>query len=336
VKFVPETLARALERSLAPAYLVMGDEPLVIAECADLIRARAKAAGFALREVHFAGPGFDWNGFGGSLASLSLFAERRVQELRLPTGKPGAEGARALAELAKAPSGDNLLLVLCDAVEWAERGAAWVKAFESAAALVEVDRLRPEQLPSWVRARLEALGLAPEREAVELIAERCEGNLLAAHQVMRRLALEVGAGPLSAQVVEASIGNNARYDIWKLGEAILEGDAKRSLRILNGLEQEGEEATLVLWAISEELRSLLQWRGDAAGGGPKRLWRGGRLRQALLARAAKRIPRARLVELLVGAQRTDLVLKGSRPGEPWDALARLALAAAGAPLKVAS
>ena len=333
MRLVPETLPRELARSLKPAWLLFGEEPLLVGESADLIRARAAREGFQAREVHFAGRGYDWAGLIPAARSLSLFAERRLMEIRLPTAKPGADGARVLSELASHTPPDLILLVITGAIEWAERNAAWVRAFDDHGNVVDVGRIPPEQLPAWIAGRLACAGLSAEPDALDLIAERCEGNLVAAQQQIERLALVPRSAPLTVEQVADEIADSARFDVFELGEAILSGDPGRVLRIVDGLEGEGEEPALVLWCLAEELRSLLQWRQDA-GRDVRRLWRGGRRRQALLAQAAGRIPRARITELLAAAARADLIVKGQRRGRAWDELARLAVAAAGAPLSV--
>jgi DNA polymerase-3 subunit delta len=322
VRLVPETLNRALEAGLAPAWLVAGDEPLRVGEAADAIRARARAAGYSGREVTFVESGFDWGEFAAGLRAMSLFAERRVVELRMPKPKPGAEGARTLVAAVDEPSPDVLLLVITDKIEWADRSSAWVKAFEERAACVDAEQLQPEQLPSWVDARMRRVGLVPDAEATQLLADRCEGNLVAAQQEIELLRLLSGPGPVSAETVAESVASSARYHVFQLGEALLAGDAPRSLRILDGLAAEGEEPTLVLWCVAEELRSILQWSPQP--GGARRLFRGGRRRKELLASAARRVPRATALALLDAAARADLLIKGPRKDEAWGELARIA------------
>jgi DNA polymerase-3 subunit delta len=322
MQLVPETLARALEQSLAPAWLVAGDEPLLVGESADAIRSAARDRGFTGRDVMFVERDFDWGVLQSELRSMSLFAERRIIELRLAEPKPGAEGSRTLVSALQDPSPDILLLVITDKIEWADRSSAWVKAFDTHGVLVDADQLQPEQLPRWLDARMRRLGLEPEREAVELIAERCEGNLVAARQEIDRLALLCGPGPISAETVAEAVATSARYNVFQLGEALLGGDAPRVLRILDGLAAEGEEPTLVLWCIAEELRSLLQWSPQGSGNA-RRLFRGGRRRKELLRSAGQRISRGRLWELLREAGRIDGIIKSSRRDESWGALARI-------------
>ena len=323
MRLVPETLSRALEASLAPAWLVAGDEPLRVGETADAIRARARAAGYTGREVQFADRSTDWDEFAAGLRAMSLFAERRIVELRLPTPKPGIDGGKALVAAVTDPAPDVLLLVITDKIEYADRSSAWVKAFEEHGCCIDAEQLQPEQLPSWLGARMRRIGLEPEPDAVQLLAERCEGNLVAAHQEIELLRLLAGPGPVTVETVADSVATSARYHVFQLGEALLAGDAARALRILDGLAAEGEEPTLVLWCIAEELRSILQWTGQASGGA-RRLFRGGRRRKELLASAARRVPRRAALDLLTAAARTDGLIKGSRKGEAWGELARIA------------
>ena len=323
MRLVPETLARALGQGLAPAWLVAGDEPLLVGEAADAIRARARSEGYSGRDVLFVERGFDWGRFSGELSARSLFDERRILELRLPQPKPGIEGSRALVAALERPAPEVLLLLVTDRIEWADRSSAWVKAFEAHGACVDAEQLGPEQLPGWVEARMRRLGLEPEPDAVQLLADRCEGNLVAAHQQIERLRLLAGPGPVSLAAVADAVSDSARFNVFQLSEALLAGDAVRVVRMLDGLEAEGEEPTLVLWCLAEELRSLLQWSPNPKPGA-RRLFRGGRRRKELLRSAAQRVPRARSLELLSAAARVDGLIKGPRKGEAWGELARIA------------
>lgn len=330
MRFDTATLARELATRLLPAWLVAGDEPLLVGETADAIRARARQDGYAAREVVFVERGFDWGRVIAETHSMSLFADRKILELRLPQPKPGAEGSRVLCNLLAHPPQDTLLLVITDKLEWQDKSAAWVKAFESHGGLVELEQLTPEQLPAWIAARMRRHGLEPEPEAVKLLAERCEGNLVAAHQEIERLALFAGPGLVTCEAVEDAVANSARYHVFQLGEAALSGDATRTVRILDGLAAEGEEPTLVLWCLAEELRALLQWSPQPQRGAPSRLFRGGRRRQTVLGRAAQRLPRPRVRELLVAAAHADAVIKGAKRGDAWAELLRIAVGIAGA------
>jgi DNA polymerase-3 subunit delta len=331
MRLVPETLARTLERPLAPAWLVAGDEPLLVGEAADAIRRRARAEGFSGREVLFVERGFDWQQLAAAQQSLSLFAERRLIELRLAQPKPGVEGSKALVAALERPAPDVLLLVVTDKIAWADRSAAWVKAFETHGCCVDAEQLLPEQLPAWIEARMRASGLVPTREATALLAERCEGNLTAAHQEIERLKLIAGPGAVSLEAVAESVALSARYHVFQLGEALLAGEAARALRILDGLEAEGEEPTLVLWCIAEELRAVVQL-ATPAGAAARRVQRGGRRRREQLAAAVARVTPARAWSLLGEAARVDVLIKGPRKAEAWSALARIATEFCIAPL----
>jgi DNA polymerase III subunit delta len=320
MRFVPETLPRALQQGLGSAWLVAGDEPLLVGEAADAIRAAARAAGYGGRELVFVERGFDWHSLLAELNSLSLFAERRIVELRMLQPKPGIDGSKALIAALAQPAPDVLLLVITDKIEWNERSSAWFKAFESHGNVVDAEQLLPEQLPGWLEARMRKLGLEPEADAVQLLAERCEGNLVAAQQEIARLALLAGPGPVSLETVTEAVAMSARYSVFQLGETLLAGDAPRALRILDGLAAEGEELTLVLWCVAEELRSVLQWAPQSSS---RRLFRGGRRRKELLRSAHARVPRALAWELLGAAARIDGMIKSSRKDEGWSALARI-------------
>jgi DNA polymerase-3 subunit delta len=333
MRLVPETLARELARSLPPFVLIAGDEPLLVGEAADAVRARAKQDGYASREVVFVERGYDWNQILAETRSMSLFAERRILELRMPSPKPGPDGSRALAEIVRGePPQDLLILLITDRIEWSDQSAAWVKAFEEHGVFCDVEQLSPERLPEWLVARMRRLKLEPDDDAVQLLAERCEGNLVAAHQEIERLALLAGPGRIDLATVESSVANSARYNVFQLGEAALAGDAGRVARVLDGLAAEGEEPVLALWCLTEEVRAVMQWAPQLPRGAPKRLFRGGRRRQTLIGEAARRLSKPRLRELLLDAAHADAVMKGARAGEPWSELLRLGVGLAGTAL----
>jgi DNA polymerase-3 subunit delta len=321
MRIVAESLAQNLKGSAPSAWLVSGDEPLLVGESADLIRARARQDGFVGREVLFVDRHFDWDSLDGALRAMSLFAEKRIIELRMAQPKPGVDGSKILQAAVKDPATDVCLLVITDKIEWKDHASSWVKAFETQGHWVQADQLGIDQLPGWIKGRLSRAGLVAEPEAIELLAERCEGNLVAAHQQIERLSLLTAKGTVSVEAMAESVAMSARYNVFQLSEALLMGDAGRVLRMLDGLQGEGVEPTLVLWCIAEELRSILQWTPN---GGPRRLYRGGRARKDLLSRAHARVPRGQLQSLLEDAARIDGYIKGSRKDEAWGALARLA------------
>ncbi len=320
-----DSLAGHLARDLKAAYLVSGDEPLLAGEAADAIRQRARAVGYSERQVFFVERGFDWNALRGESQSLSLFAERRILEVRLPTGKPG-EGAEILEAIVNDPPPDQLLLVISGKLERATLQSPWVKAFERHGAWLPVWPIDIERLPDWIGARLRQRGLEPDAGATRLLAERVEGNLLAAQQEIEKLALLVNPGPLDAATLAHAVANSARYDVFQLAEASLQGDAARALRILAGLRAEGVEPTLVLWALSREIRALWQRLLQRSAGAAPPAWQ--RSSPGLDA-AARRVGQPVVRALITDALRADRTIKGRHRGNPWDALERLVARLAG-------
>lgn len=320
-------------RPLLPIYLVSGDEPLQLNEAVDALRAAARKQGFTEREVLEVETGFDWSALAAAGSSLSLFAERKLIELRLPSGKPGDAGAKALSAYAAAPSPDNLLLISCGKLDKQQQKSKWFTALESAGAVIQIWPVEPRALPVWVRQRLQARGLQPTPEAAQLLAERVEGNLLAAAQEVEKLALLHGAGPLDTDQVRAAVADSARYDVFELADAALGGDVTRCARILEGLRGEGDEPVLILWALVREVRALaLIAAGQAAGTPPEALFQQHKVwdkRRPLYQAALKRHGLRRWYALLRRAARLDRICKGAEPGNPWDELLQFSLLIAG-------
>jgi DNA polymerase-3 subunit delta len=325
MKLSIDALAGHLARDLKGAYLVSGDEPLLVGESADAIRRRARELGYSERQVFFVERGFDWNTLRGESQSLSLFAERRILEVRLPTGKPG-EGAEILESIVTAPPPDQLLLVVSGKLERAALQSSWVKAFERDGAWLPVWPIDIERLPDWIGRRLRKHGLEPDAAAARLLAERVEGNLLAAQQEIEKLALLVKPGPLDTATLAQAVADSARYDVFQLAEAALQADAARALRILAGLRAEGVDATLALWALGREIRALWQRLDARAGSDSRSAWQ--RPNPAFESAARRlRIPAVRA--LMAEALQVDRTIKGRRKGDPWDALERLVARLAG-------
>jgi DNA polymerase-3 subunit delta len=328
-----DKLEADLARALAPIYLVSGDDPLQTMEAADRIRACARNGGFQDRTVFTVERGFDWQELAAAGANLSLFAERRLLELRMPSAKPGTVGAKALSDYAASPPDDNLLLILAPKLDKATLRTAWVRALDKAGVVVQIWPLDRRQLPRWITGRMIAQGLRPAPGAAELIADRVEGNLLAADQEIRKLALILGQGNVSAEQVARAVTDSARYDVFGLVDAANEGDLSRGYRMLNGLRAEGVEPVLVLWALARELRALagVSWKisngvaeGDAMRGAG--IWP---RRQPLARRILQRHPLASLHSLLRQCAVIDRIIKGAAPGRPWPALTDLLGAIAG-------
>jgi len=324
-----EQLESHLSRTLSSVYVIHGDEPLLALEAADAVRAAARKRGFTDREVFEAGRSFDWSELEHALGSLSLFGGKKIVELRLPTGKPGAQGGEAVLRYCERPSADILLLVSTARLDRQSQGSAWFGALARAGVVVDVYPVERARLPAWIAERLGRQRQKAPREALELLADRVEGNLLAAHQEVQKLALLAPEGEIGLDALREAVANVARYDAYSASEAMLEGDAARFVRIIDGLRGEGEAPNLVLWVLGEELFALARIQ---AGLGDRRalddLLRENRVwgtRQRPMKAAAARVPPAAVGRALAHAARIDRAIKGVAPGEPWDELLKLGL-----------
>jgi DNA polymerase III subunit delta len=328
LKLRPEQLPAALSRGLGSVYLVSGDEPLLVGETADAIRAAARTAGYLDRQVFFAERGFSWDELHNTTQSMSLFADKRLLELRMPSGKPD-KGAALLEDLAARPPADVITLVITEKLDKKSSDAAWVRAFEKAGVWVPVWPVESAALPDWLQNRAKTLGVTLKPDAAQLIIARVEGNLLAAQQEMEKLSLLADGGSIDADLVLRSVGDSARYDVFQLAQAAAAGDAVRAFHVLLGLKSEGVEPTLILWALSREIRGLWQarererLRANTRGSG----WN---LAAPPGAQALSRIRKLPLARLLVQAHRVDRVIKGLAQGDAWSAITGLTAALAGA------
>ncbi len=345
----PEKLAAQLERRLAPVYLLTGDEPLTLLEAADAIRVRAREAGYSERVVLEADNGFDWGRLEREVASPSLFAERRLIDLRIPGGKPGQEGGRALAAFAADAGEETLLLITAGRIDSRSQKAKWFRAIDEAGVILQARPLDLARLVEWIAARMRARGLQPSREAAEVLAARVEGNQLAAAQEVEKLALILEPGPVGAEQVAEAVSDSARFNIFQLGDAALAGDARRCARILRGLREEGVALPLVLWALTRETRHLVATAGALARRqSPDRVLAGQRVWQSRIAayrRAAARRRPADWQRLLRRCAELDraikgvgegCVVRGGRDACAWDGLLDVALGIAGQPLPLES
>ena len=325
-----EQLAAHLERELKPVYVVYGDEPLLVIEAADAIRAAARRNGFDERNVLTAISGFNWVELHHAAGNMSLFGGRTLIDLRIPTGKPGRDGSAAIQDYCANPSPDSLLLVTLPGLDWAEEKAAWLKALTEAGVAVKLIPPNLAELPSWIAARLRRQKQTTDTDGLRFIAERVEGNLLAAHQEILKLGLLYPAGEISLSQVQEAVLNVARYDLDGLREALLAGDVARLTRTLDGLQQEGEAPPLVLWAMTEEVRALAQVKaGQAQGQSVDMLLKDARVwgaRQSLFKRALQRVDSAQANASLAHAARIDRMIKGaSGGGDVWSEFLRLGL-----------
>ncbi len=335
-----DALDAHLEKSLAPLYVISSDEQLLLLETADRIRAKARTAGFSEREVLIAERYFKWGELQSVQQSMSLFGDRKLIELRIPNGKPGKEGGQALQDYAAAcvgsEAGDTLTMITLPKLDWATQKSAWVTALQRHAVYVEIPNIERHQLGSWIGQRLAAQDQSADKHALEFMVDRVEGNLLAAHQEIRKLSLLYPDGRLSLDQIQDAVLNVARYDVFKLSEAMLSGDVSRVTRMLDGLKGEGEALPLVLWAVSEEIRTLLKLKIGSDEGRPLaamlkeyRIWGP---RERLMAPAVSRVKIASLRDALSKAAQVDRMIKGLRAkdfaGDAWDALLQLALVVA--------
>lgn len=328
----PDQLEQQLGKPLLPVWLVCGDEPLLVLEAADRIRSAARVAGCVDREVLSAEAGFDWNRLREASGSMSLFGDQRLLELRLDR-VPSPDGQQAIAQWCEHLNDDTVLLVIAGALEKKQLAAAWAVALEQAGALVQAWPVARNELPAWIRRRLTALELTTEPAALEFLADRVEGNLLAAQQEIDRLALLFGKGNISLEQITAVVTDHARYELEGALDAALAGQPARALRMLDGLREEGESTVPLLWLVQRDVRGLLlaaelvaQGRNESAALQAAGVWNS---RQAALAPALRRLRVPALKALLADCAKAEKTNKGQAPGSAWDAMATLLLRIAG-------
>ena len=338
-------IANHLQRGLKSLYTLHGDEPLLQQEALDAIRASARAQGFSERSSHtVSGVHFDWSAVLAAGGSMSLFADKQIIEIRIPSGKPGKDGSVALQQLAQAAQGNEevLTIVLLPRLDKATKTGAWFAALESFGITLEVQPVERSALPQWIAQRLAGVGLKVEpgeagQRSLQFFADRVEGNLLAAHQEIQKLALlfpaDLQGGVLTFEQIESAVGNVARYDVFKLSEAVLAGQPERVQRMLDGLQAEGEAEVLVHYTLAEDIRALKRVKDAMGQGRPlpmalreNRIWGN---KERLFERVLPRLSAAALADLLQSAHLVDGIVKGLKqpdwPVSGWQALHRLAL-----------
>ena len=343
MQLAPSQLQQHLQRGLKSLYTLHGDEPLLVQEFADALRKAARAEGYTERSVHIAtGAHFDWSAVLASGASLSLFADKQIVEIRIPSGKPGKDGSVALQHIAERAAGDpsTLTLVMLPRLDSLTTKSAWFGALESLGVSVKFDAIDRRSLPQWLAQRLQLQGQRVStgeegQRTLQFFADRVEGNLLAAHQEIQKLGLlypTADGAVLSFDQVENAVLNVARYDVFKLSEAVLGGQALRVARMLDGLQSEGESEVLVHWALAEDIRSLKRVKDAITAGRPlpmalreNRIWG---LKEKLFERVLPGLSEITLAKLLQAAHQVDGIVKGLKqpdwPGDGWQALHRLA------------
>jgi len=324
-----EQLAAHLERELRPLYVLYGDDPLLVIEAADAIRAKSRQQGYSEREVLTVLPQFDWGTLLSAGGNMSLFGDKKLIDLRIPTGKPGKEGSAALQQWCQHLSMDNMLLITLPELDWREEKAVWFTALVNAGVAIKLMAPPLAELPGWIAGRLRRQQQSADLESLKFIAERVEGNLLAAHQEIQKLGLLYPTGQLSMAQIREAVLNVARYDIDGLREALLAGDIGRLTRTLDGLMQEGEAPPLVLWAMSEEIRALTIIRAGMDAGKPMdmllkdaKVWgpRANPVKKAL-----QRLSTSALEAALQHAGKIDRLAKGIGQGNIWEEFLRLGL-----------
>lgn len=330
MRLYPEKLSGQLKKNLLPIYLISSDEPLLQQESSDQVRAFCRAQGFSERQVFSAERGFNWNQLREASASLSLFADKRILDLRIPTGRPGDQGAKALQEYLARPAEDTVLLISTPRLDGATLRTKWAKALleSPACGFVQIPTVTPAQLPQWLNNRLRQQGLTADAEVLELICDRVEGNLLAAAQEIEKLTLLTEATHLDSDTVQSAIADSARYDIFTLTDAALASDTARSVRILNGLRAEGNDIPVILWAIARDIRQLSIFaaqmeQGQSAQQVTNRVWPASR--KPIIQKALQRHRAKHWQQLLQDAQLIDEQAKGQAVGNAWIGLEKLLL-----------
>ncbi|MBN8896470.1 MAG: DNA polymerase III subunit delta [Rhodanobacter sp.] len=323
----PNQWSKALAADRLDAVYLLAGEELLVLEAADALRAQARRLGYGEREVLEVGQHFDWDDVARAGASMSLFASRRLIDLRLPTGRPGIEGAKAITAFCADPPPDVTLLIT--AMEWSSKhDGAWSKKLDASHSMVVFNAPRPHEWNAWVGARLASRGLSASADAVALLAERVEGNLLAAAQEVDKLAVLHGEGRIDATEMESLVADSARYDVFKLTDAALSGDGARALRVLAGLRSEGDELIALMGWLVNQLQLALRLanaQNFAAQAKAERLWQS---REQMFRQALRRAPREHWLQCLARAARIDRMAKGREQGDAWLEAERLIAAIA--------
>ncbi len=339
MKLPAEKLAAHAAKGLQPLYVLAGDEPLLVDEALAIIRERALRDGCGERESSIAERSFDWIGFAAGLQNMSLFAKRRLVELRLPTGKPGAEGAEFLTALAAKPDTGNVIVFLMPAPDSTTARSKWATALGAAAVWVDLKTPAREHLPAWLNLRLQKAGLTADEQSVDLLASRVEGNLLAAQQEIDKLALLLGDGRVTPEAIRDAVADGARFDIFQLTDAALGGDVSRTVSVLWGLQREGEPEVLVLWSLVRDILTLAdvvtrvsQGRSVDQAMNELKVWRS---RQDIFRRAARGRGLRDVERLVSCAAHADRIVKGIRTGDSWNALLEVSLELSGARVPLA-
>lgn len=324
MRLKPEQLDSAVQKALQPVYLISGDEPLQVGEAADAVRSAARRADYHVREVISIDQGNEWQRLSEEAGSLSIFADKKVIDLRLPSAKPGSEGGKALVAYCQHLPADTLLLVTAGKLDAASQKTQWFQAIDNVGVIVQVWPLQGPELVHWLQRRAERKGMRFEVDAVKILAGRIEGNLLAAAQEIEKLFILHGKTVISKTMIEEAVADSSRFDVFKLTDALLAGKHNRAVKILNGLKAEGVAAPVVLWALSREARVLFNVKSELQQGRqPDAVFKSNQVwdkRKSLMQDALRRLSIGQIESLLLAGAGADMQAKGQAAGDAWDTL----------------
>ena len=331
-----EALESHLQKGLAPLYILTGDEHLLLLEAADMIRHAARMHDFTERDVLTVERNFKWGQLQASNNAMSLFGDKKLIELRIPTGRPGRDGSTALQEYVAEPNTDNITLITLPKLDWTTQKSAWVAALQKNGVYIDVPTIDISRLGNWISSRLAKQKQSVDKQGIDFLIDRVEGNLLAAHQEIQKLALLYPEGELSFDEVCSSVLNVARYDVFKLTEAMLGGNRARFIKMVEGLKGEGEPLPLILWAVTDEIRTLLKYKMAMEEGQPfSTISKNLRLRgprEKIIQSTVNRLDKKDLQKALQQTAQIDKIIKGLRSDtmmdDAWDALTQLGLSIA--------
>jgi DNA polymerase III subunit delta len=329
MRLKPEQLSAALQKGLMPVYFITGDEPLQLGEMADAVRKAAKKAGFENREILSAETGFEWNQLAISASSLSIFANKKIIDLRLPSATPGAEGSKALIAYCERLPEDTLLLITAGRLASGALQTRWLEALEKKGIVIQVWPLEGQELIRWLQQRMQQRGLHAETDGLRILASRIEGNLLAAAQEIEKLYVLYGTGNLSNQQILDVVADSSRYDVFRLMDSVLSASINRIFKILSGLRAEGIAAPVVLWAVTREARALIRIKQAISDGQNREsVFKKNQIRdkrKQLVANALNRLSNNDLNSILVLSAKADRQIKGQQEGDAWETLLAVCL-----------
>lgn len=329
MRLKPEQLSTALQKGLAPVYFLSGDEPLQLGELADVIRKTARLAGYNSREIFSVDTGFSWNQLALSADSMSIFSDKKIIELRIPSGTVGTDGAKALTAYCERIPQDTLLLITTGKLASATLKSRWVESLDKVGVVIQVWALEGQELLNWLQQRLQQRGLQAEPDGIKLLASRIEGNLLAADQEITKLYVLYGTGKISTAQIFDAVADSSRYDVFKLMDCVLLAQTNRIIKILSALRAEGIAAPVILWALTREARTLIKIKLALVSGQSKdTVFRNNQIwdkRKPLVDKALNRLNLADLNRVLVLAAKADRQIKGQQSGDAWETLLSVCL-----------